>query len=213
MLFMLIPAWHAQEFGAKRLRSALSCCADLTTIQTLLVPFLSLLGSDALMRGTCRQPLIDLLQSIYQVPGFMTSLQQTLADTTKGSLSSEAGTAIGWLVLNVASQVEGTRADPIFLDFIEPLAEHGGGAAVAAAQLRVLLAAAIATADGGVAGDEEAGTAAVRTQGAADAADRDLLGVEDLLLSAAGGRHDNDYADYRAVKFMVTSDEVCSSSR
>ena len=103
----------------------------------------------------------------------------------------------------MASQVEGARADPLFLDFIQPLEKHAGGAVEAARQLKVLLAAAIAVADGSGDGNPAAAAAAE----AAGTGDGALLGVEDLLLFA-GGRHDNDHADYRAISIMVTSEEV-----
>jgi hypothetical protein len=56
-----------QEHGPKRLKAALSCADDPTFIRDLLLPFLALLGCDALGRGTCKQPLISLLETIYQV--------------------------------------------------------------------------------------------------------------------------------------------------
>ncbi|WIA14242.1 hypothetical protein OEZ85_002778 [Tetradesmus obliquus] len=54
-----------QEHGPRRLKAALSCADDPAFIKDLLLPFLALLGCDALGRGTCRQPLISLLETIY----------------------------------------------------------------------------------------------------------------------------------------------------
>jgi hypothetical protein len=56
-----------QECGLKRLKVALACSDDAAFIRDYLLPFLKLLGSDALSRGTCKQPLIELLQTIFQV--------------------------------------------------------------------------------------------------------------------------------------------------
>lgn len=56
-----------QELGAKRLKAALSCSDDAVFIRDSLLPFLKLLGCDALGRGTCKQPLIEVVQTIYQV--------------------------------------------------------------------------------------------------------------------------------------------------
>lgn len=49
---------------------------------------------------------------------------------------------LAWLVLNVALNVHGARADTVIKQFIEPLQSYGGGAGKAAQQLQVLVASA-----------------------------------------------------------------------
>jgi len=61
------PFLRVQELGAKRVKAALSCSDDAVFIRDHLLPFLDLLGCDALGRGTCREPLIELVQTIYTV--------------------------------------------------------------------------------------------------------------------------------------------------
>jgi hypothetical protein len=61
------PPSSPQELGAKLLKAALSCSDDTGFIRDHLLPFLKLLGCDALGRGTCKQPLIELVQTIYEV--------------------------------------------------------------------------------------------------------------------------------------------------
>jgi hypothetical protein len=64
LLLLLLPL---QEHGPKRLKAALSCANDPGFIHDHLLPFLALLGCDELGRGTYKQPLISLLEIIYQV--------------------------------------------------------------------------------------------------------------------------------------------------
>jgi hypothetical protein len=103
---------------------------------------------------------------------------------------------VGWFVLQVASGVEGARSDPEVQQMLGPLEAEGGGAASAAQQLRVLLGSAAAGAAGGGGGP---------TAGA-------MLAVADLQ-AAAGGRQDNDKADFRDIAIMPTADEVSGRGR
>ena len=86
---------------------------------------------------------------------------------------------------------------------VEPLekltssAAAGAAGAAAVKQLKVLLAGVSAASDSKV---EE-------SQGGGGAARGGMVALEDLA-AAAGGRHDNDHADYRDIKVMVTSEEV-----
>lgn len=104
--------------------------------------------------------------------------------------------AIGWLILSAASLFENARSDPSLSDFIPPLQARGGAAAAAAAQLRVVLA----------------GTAGANNSPgdgqSAQAGDVGVMAIEDLA-EQAGGRHDNDHADYRSITLLPTSEEVC----
>lgn len=56
-----------QEHGLRRLKAALSICDSAAPIKTYLLPFLELLACDALGRGTCKGPLVQVLQAIYEV--------------------------------------------------------------------------------------------------------------------------------------------------
>jgi hypothetical protein len=66
---------------------------------------------------------------------------------------------------------EDARSDPLLRQFVSPLKRCGGTAAEAARQLEVMIT-------GARAGSEE------------------HVAIEDLA-QQAGGRHDNDHADYR----------------
>lgn len=162
-----------------------------------LVALLRKLGSDTLCRGTCKQPLAQLLTSIYQVPGLLLSLHAAL---TSGQLQepAAAGTAVGWFVLQVASSIEGGRSDPDVQLMIDPLESLGGGGASAAQQLRVLLGSAATAA-------EDAAGAGGSTAGGST-----MLAVADLQ-AMAGGRHDNDKADFRDISILPTAEEVSSA--
>jgi hypothetical protein len=67
-------------------------------------PLLEKLGGDALCRGTCQQPLVQLLTTMYSVPGFLGCLHAALVEQVV--TDREAVAAVGWFVLSVASQVQ-----------------------------------------------------------------------------------------------------------
>lgn len=49
--------------------------------------------------------------------------------------------------------------------------------------------------------------AAAGTREGHDPVSAEMISVEDLRLQA-GGRHDNDYTDFRSISIMITSEEV-----
>jgi hypothetical protein len=67
------------------------------------VPLLEKLGCDTLCRGTCQQSLIQLLGTIFSVPGFLGCLHSVLVGRLLTERSAVA--AVGWFLLSVASQV------------------------------------------------------------------------------------------------------------
>jgi hypothetical protein len=178
----------AQEHGLRRLRAALSSSDSHAFMRDYVVPFLAVLGSDALARGTCKQPVAQLSEAVYQVPGLLGCLHAAVA-----ARAVPDPAPVGLLLLRVAAAVEGARTDPAVRQLVEPLKAMGGGGAAAARQLEVVLAGAAAGEGGG-----GGGGAALDVSG---------LAVEDLQMHA-GGRHDNDQADFRSIRVMPTSDEV-----
>jgi hypothetical protein len=96
--------------------------------------------------------------------------------------------------------VEGAKTNPEVLKMIEPLHQLGGGGADAAAQLRILTySPAEASSSAGPCPTDQEGVMTRDVGG--------MIAVEDLQMQA-GGRHDNDHANFRDIKIMVTSDEV-----
>jgi hypothetical protein len=184
-----------QEHGARRLQEALAaCCGGVVFVRDKLVPLLQRLGSDALCRGTCQQPLAQLLGVVYRVPGLLGSLRAALE--ARHVQGPAAVAAVGWFVLQVASQIEGARSDPEVQQLLPPLEAAGGAAAAAAQQMRVLLGSSNAAAGGAAApGSSAAGGPAA------------MLAVADLQ-AMAGGRHDNDREDFRDIAIMPTAEEV-----
>jgi hypothetical protein len=227
-----------QELGSARLRAALSARDDTPFIEEYVLPLLSKLASDSLCRGTCKQPLAQLLTVMYQTPGFIRCLQHYLEATAlaTGSMSSGSEScsgSVGCFLLNVAAHVPGARADPELLQLLEPLERLGGAGAAAVHQLKVLLAGVMSSStktaaagsggwgEGQGPGGDDGGTgSAVGTAGEAGSTGE---GSEKVLQAAAGGagmvgledlrmqaggRHDNDHVDFRDIKIMVTSEEV-----
>eukprot|EP00775_Hariotina_reticulata_P004273 gene4273-4526_t len=205
---LLYRLTNPREQGVKRIKAALSCSDDANFVRDLLLPFLSLLGRDELARGTCRLPMQQLLQTMYEVPGMFSCLVRILeADSNGSGVALGDVTPLGWLALNTVMQVPGARSDAVMLQMMTALQSHGGGAASAAAQLKNLLAASQPSA----AGDDAAGAngveaAAMQVDQQSEQPQR-MVAVEDLL-QCAGGRHDNDHQDFRDIRVMVTSQEA-----
>ena len=131
---------------------------------------------------------------------------------------------VGCFLLNIAANVPGAKSDPEVLQLLGPLEKLGGAGETAVRQLKVLLAGVMATTaaatpagagggrnSGGTsdsnAGGEAEGHVGVGTSVSAAAASGGMVALEDLCMQA-GGRHDNDDAEFRDIKIMVTSQEV-----
>lgn len=110
----------------------------------------------------------------------MSSVLGALGGAAGGGAPSVDATPVAWFLLSIAKESEEVRADPVVRQLADALLARG---LPAAKQLDTVL------------------------RGAAPAAGGPRLGVEDLR-QAAGGRHDNDYSDYRSIDIMVTSEEV-----
>lgn len=95
-----------------------------------------------------------------------------------------------------SAQVEAARQDPEILTLAGELIKRGGSAA---RELQVVLAGLAAT-EGGTPVDADA-SGAVGEGGAL------LRSMEDLQ-AGPGGRHDNDFADYRSINIVPTAAEV-----
>jgi hypothetical protein len=97
-------AADVQEHGAKRLQVALTHSRDTSFLVNQVVPLLGLLGCDALCNGTCQQSLVQLLTTMYRVPGFLSCLHAALVEHLV--VERDAVSAVGWFVLSVAAQVQ-----------------------------------------------------------------------------------------------------------
>ncbi|PNH08303.1 NFX1-type zinc finger-containing protein 1 [Tetrabaena socialis] len=179
---LLYRLTNPNEQGARRLKAALSHDASGMCMSKYVVPFLRVLGGDALSGGICRAPLLELLELVYRVPGLLGCMRQAISEGA---------------VLD-ASPLEEVRRNPDVQRVAEALAAQGGAAAQAAARLQVVLA--------GTAAARGRGGAA---SGAATAGGRRLGGpaLEDIV-AGPGGRHDNDSVDYRSIKIAPTSAEA-----
>lgn len=206
-----------QEAGIRRLRAALASQASPQSMASHVVPLIKVLGHDSLWRGACKPALLKVLEVCYKVSGLLACLCSALKS---GSISDPA--PVGWFALTIASNFEDARGDPDIATLVPLLEGQQGAAANAAKRLAVVLAG--SSGSGSASGSS--GSATAGTSGSAGVAggsgdvgvaggvegDHGGLALEDLA-QLAGGRHDNDHADYRSIKIMVTSEEVSDSPR
>lgn len=190
-LDLLYRLTNIQEQGLKRLKAALAYSCSASSLSSYVVPFLNILGSDCLCRGSCEEPLSELLKAMYEVPGFLRCLVKAL----EGNKVDNAG-PLGWFALNVALHVKGARSYPELIAMIQPLDLQGGAASAATGQLRTLLAT----------GTTACSSDSIQAQGQ----ECPLVAIEDLQMQA-WGRHDNDHVNFRDISIMVTREEVLSS--
>ncbi|KAJ9508188.1 hypothetical protein QJQ45_021542, partial [Haematococcus lacustris] len=174
---MLYRLTNPREYGLNYLRVALNRADSLDFLAQCLVPFLAKLGHDSLNSGMCRKPLLQVLDAIATFPGLLPCLGEAL---TSGSLPD--ATPVAWFALTLAINSEAARANPELEALVEPLLACGGGAAIAAKQLRQVLL------PGGLKPGSQAPA------------------LEDLRVQA-GGRHDNDAPNFRDIKIIPTSEE------
>lgn len=197
------PDLCMQEHGLRRLKAALASSDDPAFVKGSIIPFLLVLGRDSLCSGACKLPLAQVLEACYRVPGLLGVLYVTLQ--AEGLLDAKEGSAVGWLLLTLAQQLEDARTDTTIAQCIAPLKELGGAAATAAHKLEVVLAASAAGA--GPAAGVESTANGHAPSGPGQGQGPMIEALEDLQ-QQAGGRHSNDHADFRSIRIMVTSDEV-----
>lgn len=189
-----------QEDGERQLRTAISLISqDPSWVPRYMLPFLGLLGVDALGRGGCRAPLIRLLCTIFNFPGLLDAIHSALASapTTNASTPNPVQwSPLGWFLLTVATESTPARAELSSFEqlgaIMDKMQQLCGACAKAAEHLQVVL---------GVSSTGEGGQADSSTTVPT------AMAVEDLHIQA-GGRHSNDSPDFRAIKILPTADEV-----
>ncbi|KAL6759021.1 P-loop containing nucleoside triphosphate hydrolase protein, partial [Haematococcus lacustris] len=122
-----------QEYGLRYMKLALSSDDSPLFLTQSVVPFLAKLGHDSLT-AMCRKPLLQVLDTITTIPGLLPSLGDTI---TSGNLPD--ATPVAWFALTLAINSEAARANPELEALVQPLLACGGGAAVAARQLKQVL--------------------------------------------------------------------------
>ncbi|KAF5840887.1 hypothetical protein DUNSADRAFT_15255 [Dunaliella salina] len=139
-----------QEDGERQLRTALSLVSeDPHWVSRHFLPFLSLLGVDALGRGAARPPLLRLLCNLFNFPGMLEALSAALQGAPTLEAAPEAPaqwSPVGWFLLTVATESTPARAElsssqqelGIIIDKMQQL---GGPCAKAAEHLQVVLGA------------------------------------------------------------------------
>ncbi|KAJ9507652.1 hypothetical protein QJQ45_019168 [Haematococcus lacustris] len=179
-LDMLYRLTKPQEHGLAYMKLALGSSDSSQLLAQSVVPFLAKLGHDRLNSGMCRKPLLQVLDTITAIPGLLPALGEAI---TSGSLPD--ATPVAWFALTLALNSETARANPELEALVQPLLTCGGGAAVAAKQLKQVLSPA----------------------GPSPGSSGLALALEDLRVQA-GGRHDNDAPNFRDIKIVPTSEEA-----
>ena len=104
MLYRLVnPADH----GEKQVRAAMSADASAAFLNEVAHPFLERLGSDELYIGTARQPMEQLLDTVYTCAGFVSNLCAKIE--VAGTIRDP--TPFGWFILNVAGRKSEARSN------------------------------------------------------------------------------------------------------
>lgn len=173
--------------GAVVLRNAVRCLDQVSDAEfaPLIVSVLARFGKDDVCASSSAMQLQNVFDKLYQTSGFDGRLTCTIIS---GLVSSVDGlNAVGIFVMHVAAHREDARSDPVLKTLAEALIKHE---APLAKRLQVLF----------MLFD---GTAADANAAAAALSDEHLA-----LADIAGGRHDNDKADYRAIAVLPTVAEV-----
>ncbi|KXZ51992.1 hypothetical protein GPECTOR_10g1014 [Gonium pectorale] len=161
---------NQKERGLTLLKQALMQDGSPERMAQYVVPIFRLLGSDTLSGGTCRAPLLALLEALFRVPGLLQCLNGAIAAGKVADASP-----VGWFLLTLASQVEEVRQSSEVLQLADTLSARGGETEKIARRLKVVLAGTAAA---------EARAAAAAASGAAASASIKILTTSEEALCA-----------------------------
>eukprot|EP00397_Hematodinium_sp_SG-2012_P000289 GEMP01000289.1.p1 GENE.GEMP01000289.1~~GEMP01000289.1.p1 ORF type:complete len:2487 (+),score=732.48 GEMP01000289.1:46-7506(+) len=181
-LDLLVQLASPTLHGHKVLLRALASETSSDFFDSALLPFLALLGSDAVCAASmCQSAVKGIIELVYTIPGFLGTLHQYVETCV---LREEA--TVGWFVLMCCRDFETARRDDgnIMRRVADILIERN---APAARQLRTVLGI-------GLTSEQVGGSP-------------EVVGIEDLR-QEAGGRHDNDMKDFRSIALIPTIEEL-----
>ena len=168
----------SQTLRAGSLRKALEFIPEESVFINGFLPFLEILGGDELGKPVYEKPLEGILKDLYDMKFLIPELlAHVQASRAQGN---DRRTALIWFLTKLALKVSEVRSDAIVVQLANLLSVLGSGAE----RLQTVLT------------------------GSIDASiDLSLAGVRDKQAQLPGGRHDNDFADFRSVSIIPTIDE------
>jgi hypothetical protein len=185
-----------RERGHECLKNSFSMAFASSSDKALLnsaVAFLAKLGDRELNRGTMIQCVEDCFKSIYTTPGLPSALLEAMEASRITDLS-----AVAWFLVSVCKKDAKAREDPKILEMAQLLrsaAENSQDGAIS--HLANLLP------------QEDVDNSSSFTH---DDMQAQSLSDARLLRPLPGGRHDNDYADYRKISILPTASEMNSTT-
>lgn len=170
-----------QWYGSKQLRLALCSESAIEFLERSVLPFLAFLGSDEMNMGMCRGATSEVVDVVYTSPGLMGALRDALAG---GFIAATSMQTMAWLALHLATRLPEARADAVVRAIADELSRRD---VAGSRRLQVVL----------------------RSGSGATSEGRDLASMSlDAMRDVPGGRHPNDFADFRDIKLLPIADEV-----
>ena len=160
------------------LRKALEYITEESVFTAGFLPLLEILGGDGLGKPVYAKPLEVVLKHLYETRFLLPALVTHMEKSI--ALSNDGRTALAWFLAKLALLLDEARKDESTIRLGKLLSEYGSGAEC----LSTILAG----------------------NGGADSK-LTLACVRDQQTEIAGGRHDNDFVDFRSIKIIPTVDE------
>lgn len=176
----LLDRLSTSEKGLDGLQQAISLDQSPEFLNNSLTWLLNYLGKDELAIPTCKRFLLSILQKIILAPFLLSNI---LGALSKGEIDDPL--AIGWLLLHTLSAgddvAEDLRGRETVKELSSRLRENEKAKSVAS-RISTLMSGALSKVEEGLL----------------------LSDIKDV----PGGRHDNDFLDYRSVRLVPTSEEL-----
>lgn len=167
-----------QTLQAGSLRKALEYIPNESVFENGFLPLLEILGGDDLGKPVYDTPLETVLKNLYDMKFLIPELLVHVQASR--AERNDSRTALIWFLTKLSLKVAEVRSDDTVIQLAKLLSDAGPGAEC----LMTVL-------DGGNGSDN----------------DLSLAGVRDKQAEVPGGRHDNDFADFRSIAIVPTINE------
>lgn len=168
----------AKTIQAGSLRKALEYIPEESVFTNGFLPLLEILGSDDLSKPVYDQPLEKVLKNLYETKFLIPALLVHIRESR--AQRSDSRTALIWFLTKLTLKEADARKDESVAEMAKLLSESGPGAEC----LNTVLGGTLESSN-----------------------DLSLAGVRDKQTEMPGGRHDNDFADFRSISIVPTLDE------
>ena len=178
---LLVRLQSKDEYGAKVLKAAITSDTTTDFLNDCIVPFLRLLGSDVYCSSLLKSNLSVLIRTLQSIPGLVLKFHDAIE---QGLCLQEL--PVAFFTLMCCRDIDSAREE--------------GSPCHQLAQLFIRKDSPVARSLKNLLGFTESDPAATSIDG---------LGLEDIK-AQAGGRHNNDHADFRRIQIMPTIEELMS---